>query len=155
MKYQRDCMEAIKKLEEQLAVNKVKEESLLNRPNEELAEVKKLLQNETLLRKAAEEEVKNLQNQVVQWKRSEVKTCNYYKSMFSSFLYGCEQYILRVCQVAGNAEILKLRKMLEDEVHRREKLEEEISVLQNQLLQLSFDADEVCDADENVFMNES
>lgn len=33
--------------------------------------------------------------------------------------------------------------MLEDEVHHREKLEEEISMLQNQLLQLSFDADEV------------
>ncbi|XP_076951931.1 kinesin-like protein KIN-UB [Bidens hawaiensis] len=114
LKYQRDCMESIKKLEAQLAVNKLKEESL-NKPNEELNEVKKLLQNEIRLRKTAEEEVKNLQNQAVQWKRSEV---------------------------AGNAEIVKLRKMLEDEIHQREKLEEEISVLQNQLLQLSFDADE-------------
>ncbi|KAD5316772.1 hypothetical protein E3N88_16718 [Mikania micrantha] len=115
LKYQRDCMESIKKLEEQLAANKFKEESLHNRPNEELIEAKKLLHNETLLRKAAEDKVKNLQNQVVQWKRSEV---------------------------AGNAEILKLRKMLEDEVNQREKREEEISELQNQLLQLSFDADE-------------
>lgn len=65
-------MESIKKLEAQLAVNKLKEESL-NKPNEELNEVKKLLQNEIRLRKTAEEEVKNLQNQAVQWKRSEVQ----------------------------------------------------------------------------------
>lgn len=115
LKYQRDCMESIKKLEAQLAVNQSKDESLHKTSNGELTEVKKLLQNETLLRKTTEEEVKNLQNQVAQWKRSEV---------------------------AGNVEMLKLQKMLEDEVHLREKLEEEISILQNQLLQLSFDADE-------------
>lgn len=32
--------------------------------------------------------------------------------------------------------------MLENEVRQKEKLEEEISMLQNQLLQISFDADE-------------
>ncbi|GJT89280.1 kinesin-like protein KIN-UA [Tanacetum coccineum] len=115
LKYQRDCMESIKKLETQLAVKKSKDESLHKTSNGELIEVKKKLHNETLLRKAAEEEVKNLQNQVLQWKRSEA---------------------------AVNAEMLKLRKMLEDEVHQREKREEEISMLQNQLLQISFDADE-------------
>ena len=34
--------------------------------------------------------------------------------------------------------------MLEDEAQRREKLEEEITILQSQLFQLSFEADEVC-----------
>ncbi|XP_071696330.1 kinesin-like protein KIN-UA [Rutidosis leptorrhynchoides] len=115
LKYQRDCMESIKKLETQLAVKQSNDESRHKTSNGELIEVKKLLQNEILLRKSAEEEVKKLQNQVMQYKKSEV---------------------------AGNAEILKLRKKLEDEVHQKEKLEEEISMLQNQLLQLSFDADE-------------
>ncbi|KAL7607836.1 hypothetical protein Lser_V15G09772 [Lactuca serriola] len=126
LKYQRESMESIKKLEVQLAANQekqgdkrvkvgFKDEGVRSSTNAELIEAKKLLQNEILLRKAAEEEISNLRNQVVQWKRSEA---------------------------TGNAEISKLRKMLEDEVHHREKLEEEISMLQNQLLQLSFDADE-------------
>ncbi|KAJ9549856.1 hypothetical protein OSB04_022399 [Centaurea solstitialis] len=137
LKYQRECTEKIKKLEAQLAVNQekqgdatrvkvgIKDESLHKKPNgeakqdvsasTELIEVKKLLQNEILLRKAADEEIGNLRNQVVQWKRSEA---------------------------AGSAENVKLRKMLEDEIRQREKLEEEISMLQNQLLQISFDADE-------------
>lgn len=34
--------------------------------------------------------------------------------------------------------------MLEDEAQQKEKLEEEITILQSQLLQLSFEADEVC-----------
>lgn len=46
-------------------------------------------------------------------------------------------------QAAGNSEILKLRRMLEDEKCQKAKLEEEIAVLQSQLLQLSFEADEV------------
>ncbi|KAI3727542.1 hypothetical protein L6452_16158 [Arctium lappa] len=135
LKYQRDCMESIKKLEAQLAVNQekqgdgrvkvgFKDESLHKKPNgeaqgvagsAELIEVKKLLQNEMLLRKAADEEIGSLRNQVAQWKRSEA---------------------------VGSAENLKLRKMLEDEIRQREKLEEEISMLQSQLLQISFDADE-------------
>lgn len=52
--------------------------------------------------------------------------------------------ILLMCQATGNSEILKLRKMLEDETHQKEKLEGEIATLHSQLLQLSFDADEVC-----------
>lgn len=47
-------------------------------------------------------------------------------------------------QAAGNSEILKLRKMLEDEEHQKEKLEGEIATLHSQLLQLSFEANEVC-----------
>lgn len=34
--------------------------------------------------------------------------------------------------------------MLEDETRQKEKLEEEIAMLHSQLLQLSFEADEVC-----------
>lgn len=40
---------------------------------EEIDDLKKLLQKETLLRKAAEEEVQNLKIQLAQWKRSEVR----------------------------------------------------------------------------------
>jgi hypothetical protein len=43
-----------------------------------------------------------------------------------------------------NAERVKLTKRLEDEVKQRSKLEEEIKSLKHQLLQLSFEADEVC-----------
>lgn len=39
---------------------------------EEVAELKKLLKKESVLRKAAEEEVNSLKSQLVQWKRSEV-----------------------------------------------------------------------------------
>lgn len=76
-------MESIKKLEVQLAANQekqgdkrvkvgFKDEGVRSSTNAELIEAKKLLQNEILLRKAAEEEISNLRNQVVQWKRSEV-----------------------------------------------------------------------------------
>lgn len=34
--------------------------------------------------------------------------------------------------------------MLEDEARQKEKLEDEIAILQSQLFQLSFEADEVC-----------
>lgn len=134
MKYQKDYMESIKKLEEQLVINQPKHdfEKITNGPKdngsnvtsskeicrlhvEEIDDLTKLLQRETSLRKAAEEESNNLKSQLTQWKRSEA---------------------------AGNSEILKLRKMLEDETHQKEKLEGEIATLHSQLLQLSFDADE-------------
>lgn len=133
LKYQKDYMESIKKLEEQLMMNQRNcvNEKITNGPKddgakvtsnkenlsaiEEVVELRKQLQKETNLRKAAEEEVSNLKNQLSQWKRSEA---------------------------AGNAEILKLQKMLEDEAQQRDKLEGEIAVLQSQLMQISFEADE-------------
>ncbi|KAK6935274.1 Kinesin motor domain [Dillenia turbinata] len=133
LKYQKDYMESIKKLEEQFMINQWKHgnENIAGRNGsldktsskqvasaveiEELAEVKKLLQTEALLRKAAEEEVNNLKSELSQSKRSEA---------------------------AGNAEIIELRKMLEDEACQKEKLEKEIALLQSQLFQLSFEADE-------------
>ncbi|KAA8522301.1 hypothetical protein F0562_012974 [Nyssa sinensis] len=134
LKYQKDYLESMKNLEEQWAIDQQKhgsgrttvglnDDSLSKMSSgevvevpaaEEFAEVKKLLQNETLLRKAAEEEIDNLRHQLVQWKRSEA---------------------------AGNSEMLNLRKLLEDEAHQKQKLEEEIAILQSRLLQLSFDAD--------------
>ncbi|XVF13267.1 hypothetical protein REPUB_Repub08aG0193900 [Reevesia pubescens] len=119
LKYQKDYMESIKKLEEKWMMNQQKQgdekkEQMVSTA-EEVAEVKKLLSKETSLRKAAEEEVNNLKSQLAQLKMSEA---------------------------SANSEILKLRKMLEVEAYQKEKLEGEISMLQSQLLQLSFDADE-------------
>ncbi|KAK0586297.1 hypothetical protein LWI29_004497 [Acer saccharum] len=135
LKYQKDYMESIKKLEEKWIMNQQKQgsERIMSGSKdyssdvasngkdsmasvvEELAEVKKLLLKETQSRKAAEGEVNNLKSQVAQWKRSEA---------------------------SGNTEILKLREMLEDETQQKNKLEGEIAILQSQLLQLSFEADE-------------
>ncbi|XP_022719631.1 kinesin-like protein KIN-UA [Durio zibethinus] len=118
LKYQKDYMESIKKLEEKWMTNQQKlggerKEQMIS--TEEIGEVKKLLSKETSLRKAAEEEVSNLRSQLAQLKMSEA---------------------------SANSEILKLRKMLEDEACQKEKLEGEISMLQSQLLQLSVEADE-------------
>ncbi|MBA0858554.1 hypothetical protein Goshw_027952, partial [Gossypium schwendimanii] len=119
LKYQKDYMESIKKLEEKWMMNQHKlgeRKDQTASTAEEVAELKKLLSKETSLRKAAEEEVNNLKSQLAQLKMSEA---------------------------SANSESLKLRKMLEDEAYRKEKLEGEISMLQTQLLQLSFEADEV------------
>ncbi|XP_059639811.1 kinesin-like protein KIN-UA [Cornus florida] len=135
LKYQKDYTESLKKLEEQWVKDqqkqvserttiKLKDDSVDKMSSrevpavsfvEEVDAIKMLLQNETLLKKAAEEEINNLKNQVAQWKRSEA---------------------------AGNSEIVKLRKLLEDEERQKQKLEEEIAILKSQLLQMSFEADE-------------
>ncbi|TYJ19662.1 hypothetical protein E1A91_A09G206900v1 [Gossypium mustelinum] len=118
LKYQKDYMESIKKLEEKWMMNQHKlgeRKDQMASTAEEVVELQKLLSKETSLRKAAEEEVNNLKSQLAQLKMSEA---------------------------SANSEILKLRKMLEDEAYRKEKLEGEISMLQTQLLQLSFEADE-------------
>ncbi|KAH7549536.1 hypothetical protein JRO89_XS13G0046500 [Xanthoceras sorbifolium] len=118
LKYQKDYMESIKKLEEKWIMNQQQQGNCLGREIslwayfyggsmssvvEELAEVKKMLLKENQLRKAAEEEVNNLKGQVAQWKRTEA---------------------------SGNTEILKLREMLEDETQQKNKLEGEIAILQ-------------------------
>ncbi|XP_050228267.1 kinesin-like protein KIN-UA [Mercurialis annua] len=125
LNYQKEYMDSIKKLEDKWTMNHQKNANSDSsdvtskgedpRMAEEVAELKKLLQKETALRKAAEEEVSNLKNQLAQSKKSEA---------------------------LSNSEILKLRKMLEDEARQKEKLEGEIGTLQSQLLQLSFEADE-------------
>ncbi|CAA6666844.1 unnamed protein product [Spirodela intermedia] len=119
-KYQKDYLESIKKLEEQWMMKQqlhgnLKSEGPTSSVSEEVSEVKALLQKEVLARKSAEEEVKNLRNQLAQLKRAEA---------------------------TGSTEILKLHKMLEDETSQKGRLEEEIAMLRSQLLQLSLDADE-------------
>ncbi|OMO80965.1 Armadillo [Corchorus olitorius] len=119
LKYQKEYMESIKKLEEKWMMNQQKQSSerkeQMASTAEEVSEVKKSLSKETSLRKAAEEEVNSLKSQLAQLRKSEA---------------------------SANSEVLKLRKMLEDEANQKEKLEGEISMLQSQLLQLSFEADE-------------
>ncbi|KAJ7003932.1 kinesin-like protein KIN-UA isoform X1 [Populus alba] len=135
LNYQKEYMESIKKLEEKWMMNQqkhaggenaagLKDESsnwISNGEDsrvanmEELSEMKKKLQKETLLRKAAEEEVNKLKSQLAELKKSEA---------------------------SAKSDISKLQKMLEDEACQKEKLEGEITVLQSQLLQISFEADE-------------
>ncbi|KAK7366825.1 hypothetical protein VNO80_08824 [Phaseolus coccineus] len=122
-KYQKDYMESIKKLEEQLVMNQRKNEKPHMKSSgeiprvslEELADLKKMLQKETHLRKAAEGEVNNLKSQVAELKKSEA---------------------------SGKSEISKLHNMLEDKEHQTKKLEGEIAILQSHLLQLRLEADE-------------
>ncbi|KAK8472248.1 hypothetical protein PHAVU_002G151700 [Phaseolus vulgaris] len=122
-KYQKDYMESIKKLEEQLVMNQRKNEKPHMKSSgeiprvslEELADLKKMLQKETHLRKAAEGEVNNLKSQVAELKKSEA---------------------------SGKSEISKLHNMLEDKEQQTKKLEGEIAILQSHLLQLRLEADE-------------
>ncbi|KAF7137717.1 hypothetical protein RHSIM_Rhsim07G0026100 [Rhododendron simsii] len=81
--------------------------------NEE-SEVKMLLQNEINLRKAAEEEINILRNQLSDSMPSE----------------------------AGGDVDVKLQRLLDDEVHQKKRLEEEVMVLRSQLSQLTFEADQ-------------
>uniref|UniRef100_A0A3N7EEK8 Vacuolar protein 8 n=1 Tax=Populus trichocarpa TaxID=3694 RepID=A0A3N7EEK8_POPTR len=134
-KYQKEYVESIKKLEEKWMMNQQKHAAGENIPGlkdessnaisngkdsrvanmEELAEMKKKLQKETLLRKVAEGEVNILKSQLAGLKKSEA---------------------------SAKSDISKLQKMLEDEARQKEKLEGEIATLQSQLLQISFEADE-------------
>ncbi|KAE9613167.1 putative plus-end-directed kinesin ATPase [Lupinus albus] len=81
----------------------------------ELSDLKKVIQKETILRKAAEGEVKNLKIQMAELKMSEA---------------------------SGKSEILKLHKMLDGEASQKEKLEGEIAILQSQLLKSSLETQE-------------
>ncbi|KAI4315323.1 hypothetical protein L6164_028147 [Bauhinia variegata] len=87
LKYQKDYMESIKKLEEQLAINQRKNENTHAKSSGER------LQKETLLKKAAEEEINNLKNQVAELKKSEA---------------------------SRNSEILKLHKIFEADETRHQ-----------------------------------
>ncbi|KAB5540846.1 hypothetical protein DKX38_013820 [Salix brachista] len=81
--------------------------------SEEVSELRKLLQNETQLRKAAEDELNKL------------------KSQFEQFMQP---------GAGGDTEIIRLHKILEDEAYKKKSLEEEVAILQSQLLQLTFEA---------------
>ncbi|GMH31287.1 hypothetical protein Nepgr_033130 [Nepenthes gracilis] len=125
---QMDYLDSIKKLEEKWMMNQQQQHANgfpggpcgrkehNNCSSEELAKVEKLLQNESNLRKTAEEEVNNLKNQI--------------NKLTSS-------------GAGGNTEILRLHKILEDETNEKKKHQEEIMMLQSQLLQLTFEADQM------------
>ncbi|KAF7844749.1 kinesin-like protein KIN-UB [Senna tora] len=83
---------------------------------DEVAEIKRLLENEINRRKAAEEEVEYLKSQLGKYSQTEA---------------------------GGDAEILNLRNILEDEARQKKKLEEEIIILRSQLLQSNYEADQM------------
>ncbi|KAG6784695.1 hypothetical protein POTOM_010395 [Populus tomentosa] len=88
----------------------------LGRPvSEEVSDLRKLLQNEIQLRKAGEDEINKL------------------KGQFEQFMQP---------GAGGDTEIIRLHKILEDEACKKRKLEEEVVILQSQLLQLTFEADQ-------------
>lgn len=128
LKCQMEYMESVKKLEEKMLLNQQKQEIngfihdkyTVEGPGasaaEDVAEIRKLLQNEIHMRKAAEEELNKLKRQLGQY--TESGSC-------------------------GDAEMSKLHKTLEDETHQKRKLEEEIVILRSQLLQLTFEADQM------------
>ncbi|KAG5538534.1 hypothetical protein RHGRI_019197 [Rhododendron griersonianum] len=123
---QMDYMESIKKLEEKWVLNQEKHgkngftngsysgEAHVGAVNEE-SEVKMLLQNEINLRKAAEEEINILRNQLSDSMPSEA---------------------------GGDVDVVKLQRLLDDEVCQKKRFEEEVMVLRSQLSQLTFEADQ-------------
>ncbi|XP_074572689.1 kinesin-like protein KIN-UB [Curcuma longa] len=130
LKYQEDYLGSIKKLEEKWKCDvekaRIEHQNLclekahsIEAPSictsDDVSEVRQLHQNDKLLRQSIEDEVNKLKSEVSHWKHLEE---------------------------VGNAEILKLRKMLESEASQKQKLEEDIAMLKSQLLQLSFQADE-------------
>ncbi|KAI4354905.1 hypothetical protein L6164_003730 [Bauhinia variegata] len=126
LKCQMEYMESVKQLEQKLVSSQDRHDrsGFMDRHAEgpgpysadEVAEVKKLLENEINQRKKAEEEVEYLRSQVGKNVQAEA---------------------------GADAEILKLRKVLEDEAQQKQKLEEEIVILRSQLLQLNFEADQM------------
>ncbi|KAF2282656.1 hypothetical protein GH714_043766 [Hevea brasiliensis] len=126
LKCQMEYVESVKKLEEKMVTNQKKHDhydfikdkcngEVPGTTSEEVDEIKKLLQNETQLRKTAEEEVNKLKSQL-------------------------ENFMLSMA--GGDTEIVKLHRILEDEAHNKKKLEEEILILQSQLLQLTLEAEQ-------------
>ncbi|XP_038682774.1 kinesin-like protein KIN-UB [Tripterygium wilfordii] len=127
LKCQMEYMESVKELEEKMVLNQRKhgydgftgEKCIGERPgvcvSEDVSELKRLLQGEIHLRKAAEEEVNKVKNHLEQFTKSEA---------------------------GGDSEVYKLQRILEDEVNQKRKLEEEIIILRSQLLQLTFEADQ-------------
>ncbi|XP_028102878.1 kinesin-like protein KIN-UB isoform X1 [Camellia sinensis] len=126
MKCQMDYMESIKMLEEKWELNHIKHgkngfidgtysgEGHVGSASEEVSEVKKLLQNKIHLRKE-DEDINNLKNQLAEFTPSEAD---------------------------GTANIVKLLRLLEDEMLQKKKLEEEVIRLESQLSELTFKADQ-------------
>ncbi|KAK8466370.1 hypothetical protein PHAVU_008G075500 [Phaseolus vulgaris] len=125
LKCQMEYMELVKELEQKLVLNQERHdcnssvadngEGPASSSAGEVTEVKMLLETERSRRKAAEEEVEHLKNQLGNHTQTQ----------------------------AGDVEIIKLRNILEDEANKKKRLEEEIIILRSQLLQLNFEADQM------------
>ncbi|CAN6191507.1 unnamed protein product [Urochloa humidicola] len=118
MKYHQEYLDSIKILEEKWKIHQQSPKKQIKEAestSNDAGEVHNLLQNEKMLRQSAEDEANDLKNQVSHWKKLEA---------------------------TATAEVVKLRKMLDNEASQKEKLEEEIGVLRSQLLQMSMEADE-------------
>ncbi|XP_042038886.1 kinesin-like protein KIN-UB [Salvia splendens] len=117
-KCQMDYMESIKKLEEKWTINQQKHainaEINNGAGNEEVVELKRLLQDEVCLRKAAEDEIHNLKSQLFRFSKMEL--------------------------AGGNSD--GLQQVLEEESYQKKKLEEEVRVLRSQLAQISVEANQ-------------
>lgn len=121
MKCQMDYMESIKKLEEKWMQNQPKRgtngfsngnhsaEGNNDHANEDVTELKTMLQKEISLRKRAEEEIHSLRN-----------------SQFCP------------TEADANADVVKLQNLLDEETRQKQKLEDEVLMLQSRLSQLSF-----------------
>ncbi|CAH1412113.1 unnamed protein product [Lactuca virosa] len=121
MKCQMDYMESIKKLEEKWMHNQPKRvtngfsngnhsaEGNNDHANEDVTELKIMLQKEISLRKRAEEEIHSLRN-----------------SQFCP------------TEADANADVVKLQNLLDEETRQKQKLEDEVLMLQSRLSQLSF-----------------
>ncbi|KAG7028657.1 Kinesin-like protein KIN-UB, partial [Cucurbita argyrosperma subsp. argyrosperma] len=126
-KCQLDYMETVKKLEEKLVLNQPRidhDDSVRDKRSgqggcfsaAEEVEVKKLLENEANLRKAAEEEVSRLRHQL-------------------------ELY--RQPNLGDEPDTVKLTKLMEEEALQKKKIEEEVIILRSQLLQLTLEAEQM------------
>ncbi|GJX12540.1 kinesin-like protein KIN-UB [Tanacetum coccineum] len=119
VKCQMEYMESIKKLEEKWMNNQPKHgtngfsngshSGEGNHVNEDIMELKRMLQKEIALRKRAEEEMHNLR-----------------KSQ------------LLPSEAGVNADVVKLQNLLDEETRQKQKLEEEVLLLQSRLSQLTF-----------------
>lgn len=118
MKCQMEYMDSIKKLEEKWSHNQQKPTNNTRTDGtsitEEVSELKMLLQNEMQTRKAAEEEIYKLKDQL--------------------------HMLTKPGSAGGNSDILNLQSMLEEEIRQKKRLEEEVIVLRSQFSQLTMEA---------------
>ncbi|XP_059312869.1 kinesin-like protein KIN-UB [Lycium ferocissimum] len=118
MKCQVEYMESIKKLEEKWGLNQQKPTNNVRTGGacitEEASELKMLLQKEMQTRKAAEEEINKLKDQLHKFTKPG--------------------------SAGGNSDILNLQSMLEEEIRQKKRLEEEVIVLRSQFSQLTMEA---------------
>ncbi|XP_060964296.1 kinesin-like protein KIN-UB [Cannabis sativa] len=124
LKSQMDYMETVKKLEEKLVLNQDKDERCGSGGGKCNGEEPGNSTSDDIA------EVRKLLNKEINLRKVAEENVENLKSQIGS-------------EGGGDIEMLKLRKSLEEEVHQKKKLEEEVIVLRSQLMQLSFEADQM------------